>query len=140
MDPIAPADPRLLGLHDWLRRQLPAPFTVRPASNDASFRRYFRVRSEDRSWIAMDAPPEREPVGPFLAVARVLRGLELNAPRIHAADVARGYLCSTTSAAPATWMRWARTTSTHSTATPWPRSPHCRRRTYRATCGPTTAR
>lgn len=92
MDPIAPADPRLLGLHDWLRRQLPAPFTVRPASNDASFRRYFRVRSEDRSWIAMDAPPEREPVGPFLAVARVLRGLELNAPRIHAADVARGYL------------------------------------------------
>ena len=33
--------------------------TLRPASADASFRRYFRVTAGKTSWIAMDAPPEQ---------------------------------------------------------------------------------
>ena len=52
-------------LHEWKLE----PDTVRPASSDASFRRYFRVDGENRSFIVMDAPPEKENIEPFVRVA-----------------------------------------------------------------------
>ena len=78
----------------WLRAQLRnAPFRLAPASEDASFRRYFRVTLDDaRSYIAMDAPPEREPCAPFVHVAGLLRAAGVNAPEVHAQDLARGFL------------------------------------------------
>ncbi|MCI0749666.1 MAG: phosphotransferase [Nevskiales bacterium] len=66
--------------------------TFGPASTDASFRRYFRLRAGDRSWVVMDAPPERESCGPFIAVARLLRSWNLHAPEILAEDRERGFL------------------------------------------------
>ncbi len=49
-------DPRLAALHAWVAERL-AGFTLEPASADASFRRYFRVRHAGGTLIAMDAPP-----------------------------------------------------------------------------------
>ena len=69
--------------------------TLVPASNDASFRRYFRVRAGERSLIVMDAPPEREDVRPFIHVARLLRDAGLNAPEVLAADQRQGFLLLT---------------------------------------------
>lgn len=69
--------------------------TLSPASNDASFRRYFRVTAGERSLIVMDAPPGREDVQPFIHVARLLRDAGLNAPQVLAADPARGFLLLT---------------------------------------------
>ncbi|MGH8747268.1 MAG: aminoglycoside phosphotransferase family protein, partial [Burkholderiales bacterium] len=64
-----------------------------PASEDASFRRYFRAALEDgRSFIAMDAPPDKEDCRPFVHVARLLREGQVNAPQIHAQDLAQGFL------------------------------------------------
>ena len=63
-----------------------------PASADASFRRYFRVVSEGRSWVVMDAPPEREDCGPFIHVAALMEQAGLNAPRIVAMNLQNGYL------------------------------------------------
>ena len=63
-----------------------------PASADASFRRYFRLREGARSWIVMDAPPAQEDCRPFLAVARLLRRWDLNAPEIVGEDLAQGFL------------------------------------------------
>ncbi len=63
-----------------------------PASADASFRRYFRLRDGTRSWIVMDAPPDREDSRPFIQIARWLRGWKLNAPEIIADDLAQGFL------------------------------------------------
>jgi aminoglycoside/choline kinase family phosphotransferase len=89
-------DPRLALLEAWVRDDLGHPrATVRPASADASFRRYFRVADGDRTWIAMDAPPEKEDVGPFVAVAEALGAVGVNVPRILAADRARGFLLLT---------------------------------------------
>ena len=53
----------------WLGAQLrAAPFTLAPASADASFRRYFRATLADgRSYIAMDAPPEQGGLPPVRA-------------------------------------------------------------------------
>ena len=63
-----------------------------PASADASFRRYFRVWDGDRTFVAMDAPPPQEDVGPFVAVARALAVAGLNVPLIHEVDAQRGFL------------------------------------------------
>jgi len=65
---------------------------VEPLAGDASFRRYFRVTDGERSAILMDAPPPREDVRPFLAVAEWLHSVGLSAPEILARDVQRGLL------------------------------------------------
>jgi aminoglycoside/choline kinase family phosphotransferase len=77
----------------WLRRDLGLPdFELAPASADASFRRYFRVTFGGESRIVMDAPPEREDIGPFVQIGRRLRAIGLNVPEIHAENAAEGFL------------------------------------------------
>jgi aminoglycoside/choline kinase family phosphotransferase len=90
------ADPRLDSLRHWLRG-LPAslalqPDTLRPASSDASFRRYFRLDAGSGSVVVMDAPPAHEDTGPFLHVAGLLRDAGLNVPAILAQEPAQGFL------------------------------------------------
>ncbi len=87
-------DVRLDALERWLAAQLPdSAFTLAPASEDASFRRYFRVTLADgRSFIAMDAPPDKEDCRPFVHAARLLREAQVNAPQVHAQDLAQGLL------------------------------------------------
>ncbi len=89
-----PLDERLAALQRWLAGPLASPdFALAPASADASFRRYFRATLADgRSFIAMDAPPAREDCRPFVHVAGLLRAAGLHAPRIHAQDLAQGFL------------------------------------------------
>jgi hypothetical protein len=59
---------------------------------DASFRRYDRIRLGGRRAVLMDAPPAKEKVEPYIAIARHLVGLGYSAPRIYEADVARGFV------------------------------------------------
>jgi aminoglycoside/choline kinase family phosphotransferase len=65
-----------------------APSAVEPLAQDASFRRYLRIRG-DRPAVLMDAPPP-EDVRPFLRIAAHLAGIGLRVPTILAADEARG--------------------------------------------------
>ncbi|CAN5128503.1 phosphotransferase [soil metagenome] len=86
-------DDRLRSLRRWLSDELGfGGCELTPASGDASFRRYFRLTRGTQSWIVMDAPPDREPVAPFLHVAGLLEAGRLNVPRIIAQDTARGFL------------------------------------------------
>lgn len=59
---------------------------------DASFRHYDRLQAANGSAVLMDAPPDKEPVGPFLQVAEILQDLGLSAPRILAADAQQGFV------------------------------------------------
>jgi aminoglycoside/choline kinase family phosphotransferase len=88
------ADDRRSHLEHWLTAQLHgAAFSLAPASEDASFRRYFRATLADgRSFIIMDAPPQKEDCRPFVHVARLLHEAGVHAPEIHAADLAHGFL------------------------------------------------
>ncbi len=88
-------DERARAGHRWAEEQLGAALEMAPASADASFRRYFRLCRGGRSWILMDAPPDKEDVRPFVALARALRGAGLNVPEVLAADLDRGYLLLT---------------------------------------------
>lgn len=85
---------RLELLTDWLHALAPdRPFTLAPASSDASFRRYFRVGYDDgKTSIVMDAPPEQEDVRPWLAVQRLFAEAGVHVPAVLAADEARGFL------------------------------------------------
>jgi len=68
------------------------PQTVRAASADASFRRYFRVDSSHGSRIIMDAPPEKENCEPFVRIAGLMQDAGLLVPRILAWDAAQGFM------------------------------------------------
>jgi hypothetical protein len=87
-------DFRLVALERWLGAEFPAiPFTLAPASEDASFRRYFRARFADgRRFVVMDAPPGKENCGPFLHVAGVFSAAGVHVPAIHAQDLQAGFL------------------------------------------------
>lgn len=99
MTPVS-SDPRLLALRQWLERLPPGlgvlPDTLRPASDDASFRRYFRVScaagAADPSLVLMDAPPGREDCGPFVRAAREMGAAGLSVPRVLQADLTQGFL------------------------------------------------
>jgi aminoglycoside/choline kinase family phosphotransferase len=92
---VAP-DTRLIQLKQWLAT-LPAPAlqpeSLRPASSDASFRRYFRVDAADgATYIAMDAPPPQEDVRPFIHVAELFGQAGVSVPQVLAQDAERGFL------------------------------------------------
>ena len=86
------ADARLTQAIQWLRGVLDVSFDVRALAADASFRRYFRVHTEDTTWVLMDAPPEKEDCSPFLRVRAWLQKAELRVPSLIAEDQAQGFL------------------------------------------------
>ena len=87
---------RYAHIQNWLKRQLHGrPFSLAPASADASFRRYFRVTLPDATLILMDAPPEQEDCRPFVHVAGLMAAAGLNVPALHAQDLEQGFLLMT---------------------------------------------
>src|SRR5204862_19731 len=81
-----PRDARREALQRWLADELQgARVTLESASEDASFRRYWRVlRGDGKTFIAMDAPPDKEDCRPFVHVASLLRDAGVHAPQVHA--------------------------------------------------------
>jgi N-acetylmuramate 1-kinase len=70
--------------------------TLRSASADASFRRYFRIDAHiGASLIIMDAPPEQENCKPFVDIARLMAQAGLQVPDILAWDEAQGFMLLT---------------------------------------------
>lgn len=101
-DPSAPpsvswSDPaRQAAFRQWLDRigasHRLEPATLRPASADASFRRYLRIDADGGSLIIMDAPPDKENCEPFVKVAQLMAEAGLNVPRVLDWDRAQGFM------------------------------------------------
>ena len=69
------------------------PASLRPASADASFRRYLRIDSAaGASCIVMDAPPDKENCRPFVHVQGLMAAAGLNVPQILAWDEPGGFM------------------------------------------------
>ncbi|HDZ54983.1 MAG TPA: aminoglycoside phosphotransferase [Pseudomonas xinjiangensis] len=96
-------DPRQTLLEEWLPAALQKAFAsqgwgpvpegrLRPASADASFRRYFRWSDGTHSLVIMDAPPQQEDSTPFVKVAGLLAEAGVRVPAIFSADIENGLL------------------------------------------------
>ncbi len=99
--PPAWADPeRAAAFAAWLARVAPAqgllPASLRIASGDASFRRYFRLdTTSGASRIVMDAPPAHENCAPFVHVAGLMQAAGLRVPQVLDWDRAQGFMLLT---------------------------------------------
>ncbi len=86
-------DERYQSVQQWLdNMERFNHYTIEPASADASFRRYFRVRQDGQSWIVMDAPPENEDCSDFVRIAQAWREQGLNLPEVLEQDLSQGLL------------------------------------------------
>jgi aminoglycoside/choline kinase family phosphotransferase len=87
---------RAQAFSQWLQAVAPQhalhPTSVRVASADASFRRYFRVDGAAGSFILMDAPPDKENSEPFVRIARLMTQAGLHAPQVLAWDEPQGFM------------------------------------------------
>jgi hypothetical protein len=92
-------DNRLIQMNQWLDSLVGRwglkTTSLAPASADASFRRYFRIASSHPQYpslIVMDAPPDKEPVLPFIQVANLLKDAGLHVPLILEECQEKGFL------------------------------------------------
>jgi len=86
-------DARLALITQWLSHELRLPVQrIESASNDASFRRYFRAYCDGATatYVVMDAPADKEDVRPYLKVSGLLESLGVHVPRVYESDAARG--------------------------------------------------
>jgi len=87
---------RISQLKEWLITQLNTEeFSLLSVTNDASFRRYYRVTLTGTTLIAMDAPPEKEDCHPFVKLSQRLIDCGLNAPEVLAKQFELGFLLLT---------------------------------------------
>jgi aminoglycoside/choline kinase family phosphotransferase len=92
---------RLALINQWLKQQLQLrDYDIRPASSDASFRRYFRITANKgeflpyqcKTLVVMDAPPERENTAPYIRIAGMMADMGLNVPRVLEQNNEQGFL------------------------------------------------
>ena len=103
-----PNPQREAAFHPWLSGQSGThgliPSSLRPASADASFRRYLRIDTQGgASLIIMDAPPDKENCKPFVEIAQLMKTAGLLVPDILAWDEPQGFMLLTDLGAQ-TWM------------------------------------
>jgi len=92
---------RIEQIKQWLESDIQADIqTFESASNDASFRRYFRVTFKQanfdqpagQSFIVMDAPPEKESITAFIEIASSLESTGVNVPHLYAINETDGFI------------------------------------------------
>ena len=90
---ITASDDRAKAILQWLTTDLGFNITqFEPASSDASFRRYFRVKHQQQHYIVMDAPPDKEDTAPFIKVAQLFKQAQVNVPDICQKNTQQGFL------------------------------------------------
>ena len=61
-------------------------------AGDASFRRYARIKLNNKTFMLMDAPPEKEDCGPFVTIDEFFAAHGVRVPKIVAKDLTQGFL------------------------------------------------
>jgi aminoglycoside/choline kinase family phosphotransferase len=73
-------------IHKFIEMNIDSEFSITKASEDASFRKYYRVQDKDKTFILMVAPPDKEPLDQFLFLAKSLKDRSAKAPEVYAFD------------------------------------------------------
>lgn len=67
-------------------------FEINFLAGDASFRRYARIRLDNKTFMLMDAPPEKEDCVPFVTIDEFFDRNGVRVPHIIAKDLDKGFL------------------------------------------------
>lgn len=90
---------QITSLKTWLKESCPlaiSNFELKPLVNDASSRQYFRLQVEDSlSHIAMIAPPDKENLIAFIAIAKDFARQGIFTPEILAYNLEQGFMLLT---------------------------------------------
>ena len=79
-------------IYDWLNQTPYKEFVIEKSLADASFRKYYRLRKDDKTALLMDSSLERESLGAFLRVHKKLLGAGVGVSKIYIEDLELGYL------------------------------------------------
>ncbi|MEF9955937.1 MAG: phosphotransferase [Acinetobacter sp.] len=80
-------------IQTWLQAVLQSDqFEVSFLAGDASFRRYARIKLNNKSYMLMDAPPEKEDCAPFVSIDEFFDQHGVRVPHIVAKDLGLGFL------------------------------------------------
>ncbi|WP_375038544.1 aminoglycoside phosphotransferase family protein [Acinetobacter sp. RW6] len=80
-------------IYTWLTSVLENDqFKIAFLAGDASFRRYARIQLQNKTYMLMDAPPEKEDCVPFVTIDDFFAGHGVRVPQIVAKDLAQGFL------------------------------------------------
>ncbi|QWZ59501.1 phosphotransferase [Acinetobacter pittii] len=80
-------------IYTWLTSVLENDqFKIAFLAGDASFRRYARIELQNKTYMLMDAPPEKEDCVPFVTIDEFFSSHGVRVPQIVAKDLAQGFL------------------------------------------------
>ncbi|MEO4109341.1 aminoglycoside phosphotransferase family protein [Acinetobacter pittii] len=80
-------------IYTWLTSVLENDqFKIAFLAGDASFRRYARIELQNKTYMLMDAPPEKEDCVPFVTIDEFFASYGVRVPQIVAKDLAQGFL------------------------------------------------
>ncbi|WP_180027673.1 aminoglycoside phosphotransferase family protein [Acinetobacter sp. YH16032] len=80
-------------IHTWVQSVLQSEqFEIKYLAGDASFRRYARITLNNKSFMLMDAPPEKEDCVPFVTIDEFFDRHGVRVPHIVAKDLDQGLL------------------------------------------------
>lgn len=80
-------------IQTWLHATLQSDqFEINFLAGDASFRRYARIKLQNKTYMLMDAPPEKEDCAPFVNIDEFFDKNGVRVPHIVAKDLTLGLL------------------------------------------------
>lgn len=86
---------QLLPLRNWLNESCSlasSSFELQPLINDCSSRQYFRLQMDDKSYVAVIAPPEKENIVAFIAIAQDFARQGIYTPEIVGYNLEQGFM------------------------------------------------
>ncbi|WP_353144106.1 aminoglycoside phosphotransferase family protein [Acinetobacter pragensis] len=85
--------PREQSIQSWITSVLGSDqFETHFLAGDASFRRYARIKLNNKTFMLMDAPPEKEDCVPFVTIDEFFDAHGVRVPHIVAKDLEQGFL------------------------------------------------
>lgn len=76
----------------WLKGIFDERIILKPASNDASFRKYYRLFDKKKTFIVMDAPPDKEDISSFISIGNNLYKDNIRVPLIYEVSLNDGFI------------------------------------------------
>jgi aminoglycoside/choline kinase family phosphotransferase len=76
----------------WLSNYFDGDFEIQIASEDASFRKYYRIIYSKHSFILMDAPLKMESLDSFLSLGQLMLNKNIRVPKIYEKSEEKGFV------------------------------------------------